>query len=78
MSSFLKDTVFKILSVFLSSEGSLLLFSKTVHREAKKNYINYIIYIAFSTIFNMVLPDARIGGIEGIFMLFRELFKMVH
>ena len=47
--------------------------SKGVYWEAK----NSLKIFAFSTIFVIVLPDIRIGGTEGILMLFRKLFKTV-
>ena len=31
--------------------------------------------LAFSTIFVIVSPDTRIGGTEGMLILFRKLFK---
>ena len=67
------ETVFKRLSVFINNEGRLLLFSKRVHWEAK----NSLKLFAFSTIFVIVSPDIKIGGTEGILMLFRKLFKTV-
>ena len=65
------ETVFKRLSIFINNKGSLLLFSKGVQWEAK----NSLEIFAFSTIFVIVSPDIRIGGTEGILMLYRKLFK---
>ena len=66
-----RTTVFKRLSVFINNEGSFLLFSKGVHWEAK----NSLKIFAFPTIFVIISPDTRIGGTEGILMLFGKLFK---
>ena len=63
--------MFKSLSVFINNEGSLLLYSKGVHWETK----NSLKIFVFSTIFEIFSPDVRIGGTEGILMLFRKLFK---
>ena len=65
------ETVFKRLSVFISNEGSLLLFSKGVHWEAK----NSLKIFAFFTIFVIVPPDIRIGDTQEILMLFRGYSK---
>ena len=65
------ETLFKCLSVFINNEGSLLLFSKGVHWEAK----NSLKIFAFCTIFVIVSPDIRTGSTKGILMLFRKLFK---
>ena len=69
----LMETLFKRLSVFINNRGSLLLFSKEVHWEAKYSLNIFI----FSTIFIIVSSDIRLRGTEGILMLFRKLFKMV-
>ena len=67
------ETVFKRLSVFINNEGNLLLFSKEVDWEVK-----YLLKVfTFSTIFVVVSPNIKLGGTEGILMLFRKLFKMV-
>ena len=50
------ETVFKRLSVLIKNEGSLLLFSKKVHWEAKSS----LKIFDFSGIFVIVLPDLRI------------------
>ena len=73
ISSFLMETVFKRLSVFINDEGSSLFFSKGVHWEAKK----LLKIFAFSTLFVNVSTDIKIGGTEEILMLFRKLFKTV-
>ena len=65
--------VFKRLLVFISNERSLLLFSEGVHSKAK----NPLNKFAFSTVFNFVLLDERIGHIEGFLMLFRRLLEIV-
>ena len=67
------ETVFKRLSVFINNEGSLLLFSKGVHCEAK----NSLKIFVFSTIFVNVSPNIRIRGTEGLLMLFRKLFNTI-
>ena len=69
----LMETLFKRLSVFINNRGSLLLFSKEVHWEAKYS----LNIFTFSTIFIIVSSDIRLRGTEGILMLFRKLFKMV-
>ena len=61
----LKDIVFNCLSVFINNGGSLLVFSKGLHWEAKKLLNKF----TFSTMFVTVLPDARIGGMEGVLIL---------
>ena len=71
ISSFLIETVFKRLSVFINKEWSLLLFSKRVHGEAK----NSLKVFAFSIMFIIVAPDISIEGTEGILMLFRKFFS---
>ena len=67
------ETVFKRLSVLINNGGSLLLFSKEVHWEAKYS----LNVFTFCTIFVIVSSDIRLGGTEGILMLFRKLFKIV-
>ena len=71
--SFLMENMFKRLSVFINNEGSLLLFAKEVHWNAK----NSLKMFAFSPIFAIVSPNIRIGDTEGILMFFRKLFKTV-
>ena len=66
------ETVFKRLSVFINNKGSLVLFAKGVNWEAK----NSLKIFAFSAVFVIVSTDIRIGGTEGILMLFRKLFKI--
>ena len=61
----LKDIAFNCLSVFINNWGNLLVFSKWVHWEAKKLFNK----LSFSTMFVAVLPDARIGGMEGVLIL---------
>ena len=73
ISSFLMETVFRGLSVFIDNEEILLLFSKGVQWEAK----NSLEIFAFSTIFVIVPPNIRIGGREAMLMLLRKSFKMV-
>ena len=73
ISFFLMETLFKRLSVFINNRGSLLLFSKEVHWEAKYS----LNVFTFSTIFIIVSSDIRLGATEGILMLFRKLFKMI-
>ena len=67
------ETVFKRLLVFIGNKGSLLLFSKVVHWEAKYS----LKIFAFSTIYLIVSTDIKIGGTAEILMLFRVLFKTV-
>ena len=66
------ETMFKLLSVFISNEGDLLLFSKGVHWEAKNPF-----KISAFSIVAIVSPDISIGCTERVSVLFRELFKMV-
>ena len=65
------ETVLKSLLVFINNEGSLLLFSKGVHWEAK----NLLKIFAFSTMWVIVSPDIVIGGTGEVLMLVRKLFK---
>ena len=60
--------VCKHLSVFINNKGSLLLFSKGVHWEAKTS----LKIFAFST-----TSEIRIGGTERILILFKKLLKTV-
>ena len=66
-------TLFNHILVFTNNKGSLQLFFKGVHWEAKKSSKIF----AVSAIFGIISPVIRIRGREGILMLFRNLFKVV-